>query len=154
MNLSKHLTLSEVIDSPMAKRLGISNEPTPEHLENLKKIAEHIFEPIRNHFGVPIYISSGYRSAALNKAIKGSSKTSQHLEGEALDLDQQGKGNGLTNKQVFDFIKDNLNFTQLIFEMGSATEPDWVHVGYDEKRLTKQVLRATRLNGKSVYKPF
>jgi hypothetical protein len=138
----------------MAKRLGISNEPTPEHLENLKKIAEHIFEPIRNHFGVPIYISSGYRSAALNKAIKGSSKTSQHLEGEALDLDQQGKGNGLTNKQVFDFIKDNLNFTQLIFEMGSATEPDWVHVGYDEKRLTKQVLRATRLNGKSVYKPF
>jgi zinc D-Ala-D-Ala carboxypeptidase len=154
MKLSKNLTLSEVTDSPTAKRLGISNQPTPEHLENLKKIAENIFEPIRNHFDVPIYISSGYRSAALNKAIKGSSKTSQHLEGEALDLDQQGKGNGLTNKQVFDFIKDNLNFTQLIFEMGSETEPDWVHVGYDEKRLTKQVLRATRVNGKPVYNPY
>jgi hypothetical protein len=155
MQLSKHLELSEVTDSPTAKRLGISNEPTAEHIENFKKLAEHIFEPIREHFGVPIYISSGYRSAALNKAIKGSSKTSQHLLGQAVDLDQQGKKNGLTNKQVFDFIKDNLNFDQLIFEMGSATEPDWVHVSYKPTgKQRKQILRATRVNGVTKYGPY
>ena len=96
MKLSQHLNLSEVTNSPSAKKLGIDNTPTPEHIENLKKLAENVFEPIRKHFGVPIYISSGYRSAALNKATKGSSTTSQHSSGEALDLQQTRKGNKIT----------------------------------------------------------
>ncbi len=149
MQLSKHLELSEVTDSPTAKRLGISNQPTPEHIENFKKLAEHIFEPIREHFGVPIYISSGYRSAALNKAIKGSSTTSYHIFGKAVDLDQQNKKNGITNKQVFDFIKDNLFYSELIWEFGTSSQPDWVHVAYDEKKLNKETLKSVRV-GKTV----
>lgn len=152
MKLSPNLTLSEVTDSPMAKRLGISNQPTPEHLENLKKIAEHIFEPIRNHFGVPIYISSGYRSSELNKAIKGSSKTSQHVSGEALDLQQTGKKNKITNKQVFDFIKDNLPFDQLIAEFPVNGEPDWVHVSYESTgKQRKEILVAKKVKGITEY---
>jgi uncharacterized protein YcbK (DUF882 family) len=85
MKLSEHLDLSEVTRSDMAKRKGISNMPTPEHLENFKKLAQNIFEPIRKHFGVPIHISSGYRSKALNTAI-GGSLTSQHCSGEAIDI--------------------------------------------------------------------
>ena len=85
MQLSEHLSLAEVTYSETAKRLGISNEPTPEHLEAFKLLAANIFEPIRTHFGKPIKVSSGYRSAALNKATPGSSATSQHCKGEALD---------------------------------------------------------------------
>ena len=107
MKLSEHLDLSEVTRSDMAKRKGVSNMPTPEHIENFKILAENIFEPIRKHFGVPIMISSGYRSKELNKAIGGAS-TSQHLLGQALDLDMDGTPNGVTNKMVFDFIKNIL----------------------------------------------
>ena len=87
MKLSSHLDLSEVTYSETAKRLGISNEPTAIHLEALKKLAENVFEPVRTHFAKPIKVSSGYRSAALNAATPGSSATSQHCKGEALDLD-------------------------------------------------------------------
>ena len=113
MKLSEHLDLSEVTRSDMAKRKGISNEPTPEHLENFKKLAENIFEPIRKHFNQPIFISSGYRSKELNTAI-GGSLTSQHCSGEAIDIDMDGHSNTVTNKAVFDYIKSNLNFDQLI----------------------------------------
>ena len=115
MKLSEHLDLSEVTRSDSAKRKGISNEPTAEHLENFKKLAENIFEPIRNHFKVPIHLSSGYRSAALNKAIGGAS-SSQHCTGEAIDIDMDGSANGVTNKMVFDYIKANLNFDQFQFQ--------------------------------------
>jgi uncharacterized protein YcbK (DUF882 family) len=101
MKLSEHLDLAEVTRSETAKRKGISNEPTPEHLENFKKLAQNIFEPIRKHFGVPIHISSGYRSKALNTAI-GGSLTSQHCSGEAIDIDMDGSSNGVTNKMVFE----------------------------------------------------
>ncbi len=124
MKLSEHLDLSEIIRSDSAKRNGISNMPTPEHIENFKILATKVFEPIREHFGVPIRISSGYRSAELNKCIKGSSTTSQHSTGEAIDIDQDGTT--ITNKQVFDYIKDNLAFDQLINEFNYA----WVHVSY------------------------
>ena len=89
MQLSKHLSLAEVTRSDSAKRNGISNEPTAEHLENFKLLAEKVFEPIREHFKVPIHISSGYRSLALNKKI-GGSLTSQHCSGEAIDIDMDG----------------------------------------------------------------
>ena len=123
MKLSEHLELSEVIRSESAKRNGISNMPTQDHIENFKILATKVFEPIREHFGVPIRISSGYRSAELNKCI-GGSETSQHSSGEAIDIDQDQTT--ITNKQVFQYIKDNLAFDQLINEFNYA----WVHVSY------------------------
>jgi zinc D-Ala-D-Ala carboxypeptidase len=154
MKLSEHLNLSEVTKSDTAKRKGISNEPTPEHLENFKKLAENIFEPIRKHFNQPIFISSGYRSKELNTAI-GGSLTSQHCSGEAIDIDMDGRSNTVTNKAVFDYIKGNLNFDQLIWEFGTDSNPDWVHVSYESTgRQRKQVLKAVRVNGNTTYKPF
>jgi hypothetical protein len=156
MQLSEHLSLAEVTYSETAKRLGISNEPTPEHLAAFKLLAEHIFEPIRKHFGKPIKVSSGYRSAALNAITPGSSATSQHCKGEALDLDQDGMPTGITNKMVFDYIKGNLNFDQLIWEYGTDANPDWVHVSYSASGTQrKQVLRCKRnAAGQPVYTNF
>lgn len=152
MQLSKHLSLAEVTRSESAKRNGISNEPTAEHLENFKKLAEKVFEPIREHFNAPIHISSGYRSAALNKKIGGAS-SSQHCSGEAIDIDMDGAS--ITNKQVFDFIKQHLEFDQLIWEFGTASNPDWVHVSYESTgKQRKQVLRATKQGGKTAYTPY
>lgn len=154
MKLSEHLDLSEVTRSDMAKRKGISNMPTPEHLENFKKLAQNIFEPIRKHFGVPIHISSGYRSKALNTAI-GGSLTSQHCSGEAIDIDMDGSANGVTNKMVFEFIKANLNFDQLIWEFGTKDAPDWVHVSFETTgKQRKQILRAVKSGGKTTYQPY
>ena len=155
MLLSENLSLSEVVKSNTAKRLGINNNPTPEHLENLKLVAKHIFQPIREHFKKPINVSSGYRSKALNDATPGSSPTSQHCTGEALDLDQDDMNTGVTNKMVFEFIKNNLNFDQLIYEFGNDQNPDWVHVSYESTgRQRKQILRAVKVNGKTTYKPY
>ena len=153
MKLSKYVSLSEVTKSDTASRRGISNEPTPEHLENLKTICTEVFDKVREHFGVPIYISSGYRSAALNKAIGGSS-TSDHNLGRALDLDQDFRSNGITNMDVFKFIKDNLEFDQLIYEFGNSKNPDWVHVGYRNGENRKQILVAYKEGTKTKYKPF
>jgi len=109
-------------------------------------LCEKVFEPLRANFGVPIKINSGFRSLAVNKRLGGSSKTSQHMKGEALDLHIGSK--------EFHFIKDNLDFDQLIWEMGNATEPQWVHVSYKKAGNRKQVLRATKKAGKTVYSPF
>lgn len=154
MKLSENLSLAEVTRSETAKRAGIDNTPTAEHIENFKKLAENIFQPIRKHFGKPIHVSSGYRSAALNKEIKGSA-TSQHCSGEAIDIDMDASSDGITNKMVFDFIKDKLNFDQLIWEFGTETNPDWVHVSYESTgKQRKQILKAVRSNGKVSYVPF
>lgn len=154
MKLSEHLSLAEVIRSETAKRKGISNMPTEAHLENFKLLAEKVFEPTRNHFGNPIHISSGYRSEALNKAI-GGSKTSQHCSGEAIDIDMDGSAHGITNKMVFDYIKENLDFDQLIWEFGNDSNPDWVHVSYESTgKQRKQILRAIKKSGKTVYIPY
>jgi zinc D-Ala-D-Ala carboxypeptidase len=154
MKISEHLSLAEVTRSDSAKRKGISNMPTPEHIENFKKLAENIFEPIRKHFGVPIMISSGYRSKALNTAI-GGSLTSQHCSGEAIDIDMDGTANGVTNKMVFDFIKANLNFDQLIWEFGTKDAPDWVHVSFETSgKQRKQIFRAIKSGGKTAYQPY
>lgn len=152
MQLSPHLSLAEVTRSESAKRNGISNEPTPEHLENFKLLANNVFEPIRNHFNIPIHISSGYRSAALNKKIGGAA-TSQHCSGEAIDIDMDNTS--ITNKQVFDFIKEHLNFDQLIWEFGTTSNPDWVHVSYESTgKQRKQVLRGIKQGTKTVYIPY
>lgn len=154
MQLSEHLSLAEVTRSETAKRKGVSNMPTEEHIKNFKLLAENVFEPIRNHFGKPIHISSGYRSAALNKAIGGAAN-SQHCTGEAIDIDMDGHAGGVTNKMVFDFIKDNLNFDQLIWEFGTDTNPDWVHVSYESTgKQRKQILRAVKKGGATSYVPY
>lgn len=150
MKISEHLDLAEVIRSESAKRNGISNIPTPEHIENFKSLAEAIFEPIRNHFKVPIRVSSGYRSKELNSLIKGSS-FSQHCKGQAIDLDMDGTS--ITNRQIFDYIKDNLPFDQLIYEFGDDNNPDWVHVSYVPNG-RRQVLKAYKINGQTKYFPY
>ena len=154
MKLSAHLDLSEVTRSESAKRNGISNMPTEQHIANFKLLAEKVFEPIRLHFNCPIHISSAYRSEALNKAVGGSS-TSQHCTGEAIDVDMDGSTSRVTNKMVFDYIKDNLSFDQLIYEFGDSKNPDWVHVSYESTgKQRKQVLKAVRVNGKTTYQNY
>jgi hypothetical protein len=154
MKLSQHLSLSEVTRSESAKRNGISNMPTEQHIANFKLLAEKVFEPVRVHFGVPIHISSAYRSIELNRVVKGS-LTSQHCTGEAIDVDMDGSPSGVTNKMVFDYIKDNLEFDQLIWEFGTKDNPDWVHVSYESTgRQRKQVLKAVRANGKTTYQNY
>jgi zinc D-Ala-D-Ala carboxypeptidase len=154
MQISKHLSLAEVSRSETAKRKGINNTPSGEHLENFKKLAENIFEPIREHFAVPIHISSGYRSKELNASIGGAS-SSQHCQGEAIDIDMDGSPSGVSNADVFKYIKDNLNFDQLIWEFGSNSNPDWVHVSYESTgKQRKQILKAVKAGGKTSYVPF
>jgi hypothetical protein len=149
MQLSKNLALAEVTRSETAKRKGISNMPTPEHLENFKKLAENVFQPIREHFGKPIHISSGYRSKALNTAV-GGSLSSQHCTGEAIDIDMDGTE--ITNAQIFHFIKDNLNFDQLIAEFPENSNPAWVHVSYESTgKQRKQILVAKKVGGATKY---
>jgi len=151
MNLSKNLTLAEVTKSTTAKRLGIDNTPDEWTTENLRQVAINIFQPLREAFGCPIYVSSGYRSGELNTAIGGSSR-SQHVEGRALDLDADVYG-GCTNAQIFNWIKENVEFDQLIWEFGDEDNPDWVHVSYvydGDNR--KRCLKACRDdNGKTYY---
>ncbi len=141
MKLSKNLNLAEVLRSETAKRRKIDNAPTDEHIENLRILAANIFQPMRDHFGKAIYISSGYRSEALNKAIKGS-KTSQHCKGEALDIDNDNANNGVTNRDIYEFIRDNLKFDQLINEFPVKGNPSWVHVSYSKTQQRNQILKA------------
>lgn len=151
MQLSKNLSLAEVVRSESAKRRGINNMPTAEHLENLKELALNVFQPIRDHFKVPIHISSGYRSRILNNAVNGAAK-SQHCLGQAIDIDVDGTS--ITNKQVFDYIKQNLDFDQLIWEFGNDLNPDWVHVSFNKGANKKQVLRAKRNGIKTYYNNY
>ncbi len=153
MKLSSNLTYTEAIKSNTAIRLGIDNEPTAEHMSNLIITANKIFQPIRDHFGVPIFISSGYRSETLNEAI-GGSKTSQHSLGKAFDIDQDGRSK-TTNLEVFNYIKDNMEFDQLILEFpGSRGNPAWVHASYSEGKNRNMILVSIREDGKTKYKNF
>lgn len=144
MKLSEHLDLIEVTRSDYAKRNGINNMPNAEHTENLIELANHIFEPIRKHLNKPIHISSGYRSKELNAKIGGASN-SQHTLGQAIDIDQ---GNWKDNVEIFEFIKNNLEYDQLINEF----DYDWVHVSYNPNgKQRKEILIATKENGKTKY---
>lgn len=152
MKLTAHFALSEFTRSESAKREGLDNTPTPEHLENLKTLCEKVLEPIRLKYG-SINISSGYRGKMLNHFI-GGSVSSDHCLGRAADIDMDDVGTGVTNTEIFNYIKDNLDYDQLIWEFGTKEKPDWVHVGYRGKDNRKQTLRATKVNGKSHYSPY
>jgi zinc D-Ala-D-Ala carboxypeptidase len=150
MQLSKNLTLAEMTRSESAKRAGISNAPTKQHIENMKLLATNVFQPVRDYFKRPIHLSSGYRSSELNASIKGASKKSQHSLGEAIDIDMDGTE--ITNAQVFNYIKDNINFDQLIWEFGTDKNPSWVHVSFKSNgKQRKQILKAIKKNGKTTY---
>lgn len=149
--ISKHLTLEELCYSETATRLGIVNAPTPLQIENLKTLAIKVFEPMREHFGVPIHISSGYRIINLNQAIKGSI-TSQHCKGEAIDIDM--RGDKVSNAQIFEWIRKNVEFDQLIWEFGTDKNPDWVHVSYSAGNNRKKVLKAIKSNKQTRYELF
>lgn len=131
-NISKHITFKEATFSATAQRLGIKNEPTLEHLKAMITVAEKCFEPLREWYGKPLRINSFYRGKDLNRAVKGS-LSSQHCKGEAIDIDA---GSVAENKKIHDWIKNNLEFTQLINEYNYS----WVHVSYDPKNLKKQCL--------------
>lgn len=142
MKISKYLTLAEGIKSQTAIRKGIDNNPDADQLENMKHVATEIFDKVREFVKGPLNASSFFRSKALNSAIGGSSVTSQHMKGEAIDIDCDTFGNG-TNLDVFNFIKDNMLFDQLIMEYPTADgKPSWVHVSLvrPPKKNRKQVL--------------
>jgi zinc D-Ala-D-Ala carboxypeptidase len=147
-NISKHITLKEATYSSTGEAKGIDNSPTPEHLENMKLLAEKVFEPLREWYGKPIKINSFYRSKALNTAI-GGSQTSQHSHGQAMDIDTASD-----NKKLFDYIKANLTFDQMIWEFGNSENPDWVHVSYKSAGNRKQILVAKKVDGKTTYMPY
>jgi len=149
MQISKHLSLAEATHSDMADQLKIvNNNPNLSVISNMKLLAEKVFEPIREHFNVPIYVSSMYRGLPLNQAVKGSI-TSQHCSGQAMDIDMGDKGKP-SNKEIFDYIKKNLVFDQLLNEFDYS----WIHVSYSDKKNRKQILKATKVNGKTVYETF
>lgn len=151
MRISDHISYEEATKSQTATRKGIDNNPTMMDLDRMKLVAEKCFEPIRNYFKVPISINSFYRSPKLNKAIGGST-TSQHVTGEAIDIDAI-EGTGLTNKEIFDWAKANLDFDQLIAEFpDSKGTPEWVHISYKKIGNRKQVLTAVKSGSKTIYK--
>ena len=143
-----------MLKSRTATRLGLSNSPNEEHIKNMQALAENIFQPLRDYFGVPIHISSGYRSEALNKAI-GGSKSSQHCKGEAMDIDRDGYSQP-DNAQIFEYIKKNLDFDQMIWEFGTQKNPEWVHVSYkrDGKNRAELLVAYKTSYGKTKYRQF
>ena len=148
MKLSENFTLDELTKSQEAIRLGISNEPNEEHITNLILLCKNILQPVRNHFKIPVSISSGYRSAALCEAI-GSSSTSQHTRGEAADFELFG----IHNRDVSDWIVKNLDYDQCILEFWTPNDPNsgWIHCSYNDANNRKSYLNAQKLNGKVVY---
>ncbi len=149
MQLSKNLSLREATKSITALRLGIDNTPEEYEIKNLERIAYGVFQPLRDHFDTPIAVTSGYRSKELNEAI-GGSRYSQHITGEALDLDAHVYG-GVSNAELFEFIATRLEFDQLIWEFGDDEEPEWVHVSLKRDENRGRKLKAVREDGRVTY---
>ena len=148
--ISKHVSYKEGVYSNTAIRRGIDNTPNDEQLNNMELVANEVFEPLRDWVDGPIKINSFFRSPDLNTAIGGSSK-SQHCKGQAIDIDDVF--NRATNAEMYHFIKDNLDFDQIIWEFGNDDNPDWVHVSYvSEEGNRRRCLRAYREKGKTKYK--
>ena len=150
MKLTENFSLAEMTKSETALRLDMDNTPEPEHLENLKALAENVLQPIRNYYGMGVKVNSGYRHPDVNKAVGGST-TSDHCKGMAADIEIPG----VPNAELAQYIADNLKFRQLILEFYTPGVPDsgWVHVSYNPADNKKQVLTAMKENGKTVYKP-
>lgn len=150
-NISKYITYKEATYSTTAIKKGIKNDPSPIELESMKLIGTKVFDKVREHYNTPIAINSFYRSKKLNSIIGGSS-TSQHCKGEALDIDDSL--GGVTNKEIFDYIKNNLEFDQLIVEFPIDGKPSWIHVSYKKSGNRKQVLKSILKNNKTIYQNY
>ena len=150
MSLTKNFSLIELIKSQTAERKGIDNTPSAEHQENLKRLCETILQPIRDHFDCVVSVSSGYRSPELCVAI-GSKISSQHAKGEAADFEIFG----VSNKELADYIHEELEYDQLILEYWNESDPNsgWVHCSYTNGNNRKQYLRAYKENGSTKYEP-
>ena len=151
MRLSQNFTLAEMIKSQTAERKGINNNPNEDNIENLQRLCEHILQPVRDHYGKVVSVSSGFRSPELCVAI-GSSNTSQHASGQAADFEIYG----VSNKELADYIADNLDFDQLILEYWKPEEPNsgWVHCSYKKEGNRKQLLRAYKEDGRTKYEEY
>ena len=147
--ISKHISDKEGVYSRTALRRDIDNTPTEDHKINMVELAENIFEPLRSYVGGPIKINSFYRSPELNKAIGGSSK-SQHCNGQAIDIDDTfGR---MSNAEMYEFIKENLDFDQMIWEFGNDSNPNWVHISYVSPQQNRnRCLKAYKEKGKTKY---
>jgi len=150
--ISKHISEKEATKSVTALRLGIDNTPNGDAIANMKQLAEKVFEPLREWVGGPIKINSFYRSPALNEAIGGSSKSQHCCKGGASAIDIDDIYGHKTNAEMFGWIKENVNFDQMIWEFGSETNPDWVHVSFvSEDKNRNRILKAVRDDGKTKY---
>jgi hypothetical protein len=150
IRISKHVSHTEGVKSNTASRLNLDNTPGEYELQNMCLVAEKGFEPLREWVGGPIKINSFYRCKDLNMAIGGSTR-SQHCEGRAIDLDDTFGHK--TNKEMFEYIKNNLSFDQLIYEFGTDRNPDWVHVSYvSEDQNRNRILKAEKINGRATYR--
>ena len=147
--ISKHVSYREGVYSITATRHGIDNTPNNKQLDNMELVANKVFEPLREWVDGPIKINSFFRSPKLNTAIGGSSK-SQHCKGQAMDIDDTfGKA---TNAEMYNWIKENLDFDQMIWEFGDDDTPDWVHVSYvSEEENRNRCLKAYRKDGRTQY---
>jgi hypothetical protein len=147
--ISKHISYKEGVYSTTAERKGIENIPNDEQLANMKTIAEEVFEPLRKWVNAPIKINSFFRSPELNKAIGGSTK-SQHCHGQAIDIDDTfGKR---SNAEMFIYVKEMLDFDQMIWEFGNDKNPNWVHISYVSKDKNRnRCLKAYKEGGKTKY---
>jgi hypothetical protein len=148
MNLTKNFTLSEMTKSDTALRLGIDNEPDEQQLAALQLLAEKVLQPVRDYYGMGVKVNSALRTLPVNRAI-GSSDNSHHVRGMAADIEIPG----IPNAELAEWIVENLEFTQCILEFYTPGVPDsgWVHVSYVPEDLRKQVLTATKKDGKTVY---
>lgn len=146
MQLTENISLKELTDSDVAKEFGILNMPGVVELQNLTALAKNVLQPIRNHFGKPVIISSGFRCFLLNNhpRVKGSND-SQHMKGEAADFTVKG----VPLKDVFLFISQNLKYDQLIYEFRK-----WIHCSYRTNKNRNEKLIATKIGGKTVYLPY
>lgn len=150
MNLTKNFTLNELTQSETALRKGLDNAPTQDVISALQTLAVNVLQPVREHYGKGVKVTSGYRSPEVNASV-GGSKTSDHCKGQAADIEIPG----LPNLELAQYIKDTLQFTQLILEFYTPGVPDsgWVHVSYDPSNLKCQVMTAVKKDGKTVYLP-
>ena len=148
MNISEHITYNEATHSNTAVAHKIDNTPDADTLERMQCVAKMVFEPVRAFLGEMIHINSFFRCKLLNAKVGGASN-SQHVTGEAIDLDCKG-----FNKKIFHFILDHLEFDQLIWEFGDDNEPSWVHVSYRKLSNRKQALRSVKIKGVTKYLPY
>lgn len=150
MNLTANFTLSELTKSETALRFGMDNTPAESEIENLRVLCYNVLQPVRDHFARGVKVNSGFRHPLVNAKVGGST-TSDHCKGFAADIEIPG----IANAELAEWIKDNCEFRQLILEFYTPGIPDsgWVHVSYDPSDLKKQVLTATKQNGKTVYLP-